>query len=50
MRLEEIFFGSISREPWQRLIQALDKTGFFHSREGYFLRRPVGIPCRSTSV
>jgi PAS domain S-box-containing protein len=43
MRLEEIFAGA-SPDSLDRLIQALDKTGFFHSREGYFLRRPARNP------
>jgi PAS domain S-box-containing protein len=38
MRLEELFFGTCS-EGLHRLVQALGRTGFFHSREGYFLRR-----------
>jgi hypothetical protein len=34
-----------------QLVEALHKTGFFHSREGYLLRRREGpAPCRSTSV
>ncbi len=43
MRLEEVFSGA-SPDSFDRLIQALDKTGFFHSREGYFLRRPSRDP------
>jgi PAS domain S-box-containing protein len=39
MRLEDLFSGS-GADDLERLIQALDRTGFFHSREGYFLRRP----------
>ncbi len=39
MRLEDLFSSSGSN-GLERLIQALDRTGFFHSREGYFLRRP----------
>jgi PAS domain S-box-containing protein len=39
MRLEDLFSGP-DAGGLERLIQALDRTGFFHSREGYFLRRP----------
>ncbi len=39
MRLEDLFSGS-DTGGLERLIQALDTTGFFHSREGYVLRRP----------
>jgi PAS domain S-box-containing protein len=39
LRLEDLFSGA--GPSWlDRLNQALDTTGFFHSREGYFLRRP----------
>ena len=43
MRLEEFFSGA-TPERLERLLQALDKTGFFHSREGYFLQRPSRDP------
>ncbi len=39
MRLEDLFSSS-GANGLERLTQALDRTGFFHSREGYFLRRP----------
>ncbi len=39
MRLEDLFSGP-GAGGLEGLIQALDRTGFFHSREGYFLRRP----------
>jgi PAS domain S-box-containing protein len=39
MRLEELFAGT-APGSLERLTQALDRTGFFHSREGYFLKRP----------
>ncbi len=38
MRLEDLFSSS-GANGLERLTQALDQTGFFHSREGYFLRR-----------
>jgi PAS domain S-box-containing protein len=38
MRLEAFFSGS-GVDGLERLTQALARTGFFHSREGYFLRR-----------
>ena len=37
--LEDLFAGA-DAAGMERLTQALDRTGFFHSREGYFLRRP----------
>jgi two-component system CheB/CheR fusion protein len=39
MRLDDLFAGS---DPGglEGLTQALARTGFFHSREGYFLKRP----------
>jgi len=40
MRLEEIFGGS-GPDGLEQLTQALGRTGFFHSREGYFLKRPA---------
>jgi PAS domain S-box-containing protein len=43
MRLEQLFFGS-DPEGLERLTQALGRTGFFHSREGYFLRRAAQGP------
>ena len=39
LRLEDLFSGA-GAGGLERLTQALDTTGFFHSREGYFLRRP----------
>jgi PAS domain S-box-containing protein len=39
MRLDELFSGS-SPGGLEGLTQALARTGFFHSREGYFLKRP----------
>jgi PAS domain S-box-containing protein len=39
LRLEDLFSG-FSAGALERLIQALDTTGFFHSKEGYFLRKP----------
>jgi PAS domain S-box-containing protein len=39
MRLDELFSGS-GPGGLEALTQALDRTGFFHSREGYFLNRP----------
>ena len=38
MRLDEIFSGS-GAAGLEALSQALARTGFFHSREGYFLKR-----------
>jgi PAS domain S-box-containing protein len=38
-RLEDLFYAP-DAGGLERLMQALDRTGFFHSREGYFLRRP----------
>jgi PAS domain S-box-containing protein len=38
MRLDELFSGS-NAGGLEGLAQALARTGFFHSREGYFLRR-----------
>ena len=32
-------FESTSPDGLDRLVQALNRTGFFHSREGYFLRQ-----------
>ena len=43
MRLEDLFAGS-GTGGLERLTQALDRTGFFHSREGYFLRRRSRSP------
>ncbi len=43
MRLEDLFSGS-SPDGLDRLIHALNRTGFFHSREGYFLRRGSRSP------
>lgn len=37
-------FASASVDGFDRLIEALDRTGFFHSREGYYLRRSSGAP------
>jgi PAS domain S-box-containing protein len=39
LHLEDLFSG-IGASGLERLTQALDTTGFFHSKEGYFLRRP----------
>jgi two-component system CheB/CheR fusion protein len=39
LRLEDLFAGA-DAGGLERLNQALDRTGFFHSREGYYLRRP----------
>jgi PAS domain S-box-containing protein len=39
MLLEEVFAGS-TPGGLDALTQALARTGFFHSREGYFLKRP----------
>jgi len=39
MRLDEVFSGSASG-ALEGLTQALARTGFFHSREGFFLKRP----------
>jgi PAS domain S-box-containing protein len=39
LRLEDLFYA-VDAGGLERLMQALDRTGFFHSREGYFLRRP----------
>ena len=39
MRLDELFSGS-GPGGLEGLTQALARTGFFHSREGYFLKRP----------
>jgi PAS domain S-box-containing protein len=39
MRLDELFSGA-SPSSFENLTQALARTGFFHSREGYFLKRP----------
>jgi PAS domain S-box-containing protein len=39
MRLEDLFSGA-GASGLERVTQALDTTGFFHSREGYVLRRP----------
>ncbi len=39
LRLEDLFCGS-DVTGLDRVMQALGTTGFFHSREGYFLRRP----------
>jgi PAS domain S-box-containing protein len=38
LRLEDLFSG-VGAGGLERVNQALDTTGFFHSREGYFLRR-----------
>jgi PAS domain S-box-containing protein len=38
MRLDELFTGSGS-SGLEMLAQALSRTGFFHSREGYSLKR-----------
>jgi PAS domain S-box-containing protein len=43
MRLEELFGGSATG-GLDALTQALARTGFFHSREGYFLKRPSKGP------
>jgi PAS domain S-box-containing protein len=40
MRLDELFSGS-GVGALEGLSQALARTGFFHSREGYFLKRPL---------
>jgi PAS domain S-box-containing protein len=39
LHLDDLFSGT---EPGglENLTQALDRTGFFHSREGYYLKRP----------
>ena len=37
-------FSSNGPEDLQPLAKALNRTGFFHSREGYFLRRATGRP------
>jgi PAS domain S-box-containing protein len=37
LRLEDLFAGAAG--AFERLTQALDTTGFFHSKEGYILRR-----------
>ena len=37
-------FSSNGPENLQQLAKALNRTGFFHSREGYFLRRATGRP------
>jgi PAS domain S-box-containing protein len=42
LRLEDLFAGA-DAGGLERLNQALDRTGFFHSREGYFLRRPSRV-------
>ncbi len=39
MRLEDLFSGS-GPHGLAGLSQALARTGFFHSREGYYLKRP----------
>jgi PAS domain S-box-containing protein len=39
LRLEDLFHG-LDAGGLKQLTKALDTTGFFHSREGYFLRRP----------
>ena len=39
MRLDQLFSGS-GPGGLEGLTQALARTGFFHSREGYFLKRP----------
>jgi PAS domain S-box-containing protein len=38
MRLDQMFSG-VGAVGWDALTQALARTGFFHSREGYFLKR-----------
>jgi PAS domain S-box-containing protein len=43
MRLEELFAGS-APGGLDALTQALARTGFFHSREGYLLKRPSKDP------
>jgi len=43
MRLDELF-QSDSPEGFDRLREALRRTDFFHSREGYSLRRREGTP------
>jgi PAS domain S-box-containing protein len=43
MSLSDLFCGK-APEEFQRLAQALNRTAFFHSREGYFLRRATGRP------
>lgn len=40
MRLDQLFSGS-GAGGLEGLTQALARTGFFHSREGYFLKRPA---------
>ncbi|MGC8642509.1 MAG: ATP-binding protein [Isosphaeraceae bacterium] len=37
-------FASASADGLDRLVEALDETGFSHSREGYYLRRIAGSP------
>ncbi len=41
MSLPELFISKVSVDL-DRLAMALDRTGFFHSREGYYLRRASG--------
>jgi len=41
MSLRDLFFSSGSGDL-DRLALALNRTGFFHSREGYYLRRTTG--------
>ena len=43
MRLEQLFAGSVPG-GLDALTQALARTGFFHSREGYLLKRPSKDP------
>ncbi|MFO0888857.1 MAG: PAS domain S-box protein [Isosphaeraceae bacterium] len=41
LRLTDLFSGR-SRDGLERLVLALERTGFFHSREGYDLTAPSG--------
>jgi PAS domain S-box-containing protein len=43
MSLSDLFIG-IGPQEFQQLAKALNRTVFFHSREGYFLRRATGRP------
>lgn len=41
--LRDLFF-SASSDGIEKLLESLDQTSFFHSREGYFLQRTTGAP------
>src|SRR5215831_16342951 len=43
LRLSDLFSGEES-DGLARLIDAYQRTGFYHSREGYYLRRDAGEP------